>query len=123
MVSFYPCEIHGTRYRTALRSIRITLLEDRVRYTRRLRVCPPCLGQLLAAHADDWQKVTEDSALAGPAMCLSPDHEGQKVKPSGSAFVYVWPGGDERDEYFSEYCAIHAELLISSFGLIPEPSS
>jgi hypothetical protein len=120
MVSVYPCDIHGGRIRGALEGIRVTLLDGSSRFTRRLRVCPQDLTELLHTHEAEWEMVSDDGLGQMGAMCSAPECQDEKRDTLSSAFVYVWRRGMPQSEYYGQYCRRHADKLIADFGLVAE---
>jgi hypothetical protein len=121
MVSVYPCELHGGRIRGALEAIRVTLLVGQRRYTRRLRVCPADLTELLHTHEAEWEMVSDEGLGPMASVCQSPECADAQRDPVSSAFVYVWRRGSPQSEYYGQYCQRHADKLIADFGLVEEP--
>lgn len=123
MVSVYPCDIHGGRIRGALEGIRVTLLVGSSRFTRRLRVCPADLSELLHVHEAEWEMVSDEGLGPMAAVCSAPECTDEKRDALSSAFVYVWRRGSPQSEYYGQYCRRHADKLIADFGLVAEADS
>ena len=117
MVSVYPCDIHGGRIRGALEGLRITLLAGESRFTRRMRVCPIDLTELLHTHEDEWEMVSDEGLEPMAAVCSAPNCQGDPSTPLAPAFVYVWRRGQSQAEYYAQYCQLHVADLVRTFGL------
>lgn len=120
MVSVYPCELHGMRIRGALEGFRVTLLFRDRRASRKLRVCPGCLSQVLEEHVSDWCYVSDEGLSPGSGLCLTCGRaagSGERLVP---AFVYVWRRGTDQAEYYGEYCEECASAVRERYGLLWE---
>lgn len=122
MVSVYPCDIHGGRIRGALEGIRVTLLVGSSRFTRRLRVCPADLEELLHTHEAEWEMVSDEGLGPMATVCSAPECTNAERGSLSSAFVYVWRRGAPQSEFYGQYCRHHADKLIADFGLVEEAS-
>ena len=120
MVSVYPCEIHGSRIRGALEGIRITLLRGDDRYSRRLRVCPSDLTELLRTHSEEWIRVDDDGLATLDGLCTSCGTDENATRFSDQVFVYVWRRGQPQDEFYGALCYSCGERLRKDFALVKE---
>lgn len=120
MVSIYPCELHGQRIRGSLEGIRLTLLSRQSRFTRKLRVCPVDMDEVLGRHAEEWELVSDEGLSSESSMHCSRCHDEPDGSRLVSAFVYVWRRGKAQDEYYGQYCDGCAAELINTYGLVEE---
>jgi len=120
MVSVYACDVHGGRIRGALEGLRVTLLRPQDRFTRKLRVCPADLDQVLSTHDSEWEVVTDEGLGVGSMLCTACGSEASPGSALSSAFVYVWRRGSPMDEYYGLYCSSCGDKLIRDFGLVLE---
>lgn len=123
MVSVYRCDVHGQRIRGALEGIRITLLFADYRASRKLRVCPSDLTEMLRTHDEEWSVVSDEGLQAGALVCSAC---GDAV-PSGTrlvpVFVYVWRRGLDQEERFGQYCPSCARAVEAAFSLTREDTA
>lgn len=123
MVSVYPCDVHGARIRGPLEGIRVTLLSHSDRYSRRLRVCPPDLDQILSTHEREWEHIEDEGLAAHQQVCSACAREPQGPEDRFDCFVYVWRRSTPQSEYYGIYCSKCGGDLISTFGLAQEQAS
>ena len=117
VVSVYQCDIHGARIRGALEGLRVSLLLKSASFTRKLRVCPTDLDELLKTHAQEWVEL-DDSGLEAPSTVCSACEETLGVFPErGDAFIYVWRRSSPQREFYAVYCLGCSDRLIRDFQL------
>ena len=99
----YPCEKHGARYKGPQQTIYPAMLNGTTRLGHKVRVCPPCLSQIM-----EWlQEHTSpaDSQL-GVFSCWNC---GAQDTP-WAMFVTVYAQGEERQDFFGRSCGGCASL-------------
>lgn len=120
MPSVYRCDVHGARIHGALEGLRVTLLWRDGRYTRKLRVCPADLDELLTTHSGEWQPVTDDTLEPSEPLCSACGAPVGGERLRYDAFVYCWRRSEPQTEYYGIYCAPCASSVIQAFNLQPE---
>jgi hypothetical protein len=70
-VSIYPCELHQRRVPGALEHIRFTIICDGHHYSRRLRLCPDHLSEVVERYAQHWTSDTDLGSAPKDPLCPS----------------------------------------------------
>ena len=120
MVSVYSCDVHHGRIRGALEGLRVTCLSGESRYSRRLRVCPNDLDEILRGLLAEWSLATDDGAgLVENLLCSSC---GKAFGTPGRRFcvAYVWRRGQPQSEYCTDLCEACSIDLIDTWNLKEE---
>lgn len=121
MVSVYPCDVHGARIRGALEGLRVSLVLKSVSYSRRLRLCPTDLDELLKTHSQEWLELTDDGLVPEYTVCCSCEKPLGKFPNRGDAYVYVWRRRSPQQEFYAVYCIGCGDRLIRDFRLEEQP--
>ena len=117
MVSIYPCDVHGRRVPGRLGAAYVTLTRGTTKRSRRMRVCSPCLGDILQTYDDEWTPVGLEDTVPVAEMCGSCKAPLTEIQDPWGCFVTTFSRGDERADYFGWYCERDAEGLATSLGL------
>ena len=120
MVSVYKCDVHGARIRGALEGLRVTILKGRVRYSRKLRVCPLDLDSLLDEEKGRWGLLSESVLDAPDELQFSCGHLSPDGPIDSHLFAYVWRRGQPEAEYYADLCAKCCAGYVDRLGLIEE---
>lgn len=120
MPSVYPCDVHGARIRGALEGLRVTLLRKPSRYSRKLRVCPADVDELLRTHSQEWIEIDDDGLATTDALCGACREPVPAGSNRGDAFVYLWRRNSPQREFYAVYCSSCCDRLIRDFGLVEE---
>lgn len=120
MVSVYPCDVHGARIRGALEGLRVTLLRKSTRYSRKLRVCPTDVDEILRTHTSEWVGVDDDGLGTLDQVCTACAREIGNAEERGDCFVYLWRRNRPLEEYYGIYCLNCGDRLVKAFGLLQE---
>lgn len=118
MVSIFPCDVHGRRAPARLGSAYLTVARGTDKWSRKLRVCAPCLADILKTHEDEWTDLGVDDEVQVAEVC--PTCQAVLTDPSEryGCFVTIYPRGDERQDFFAWYCPVDADSLARAYGLI-----
>lgn len=103
-MSIYPCGVHGRRVNGPLGAIYLSLLRGGDRRSRRMRVCSPCLTELLAGDGSTWVRVDPDDTGTLAEVCSSCDKAVNSPTTKALFFGTVYPPGKNRDDYFAYFC-------------------
>ena len=120
MVSVYKCDVHGSRIRGALEGLRVTILKGRLRYSRKLRVCPVDLDSLLDQEEGRWGLLSESELDAPDELQFSCGHLDPGGPIDSHLFAYVWRRGQSKAEYYSDLCAECCARYVQRLGLVEE---
>lgn len=116
-MSIYPCSVHGSRIRGPLSGLYPAVLSGGDRFSRRMRVCGPCIEATFATLGDAWIRVdvSDEGELALVCAACSSKHD----DPSffDSFFCTVYKKGEEREDWFAYYCPTCAKGLIDTLDL------
>lgn len=116
-MSIYPCDIHGQRVRGSLEAVYASLLRGQLRYSRRLRVCPNDLDELLSAHQREWLCLSDDDSIDLGPVCGACGQRFEEASDLQPLFITVYRRGQDREDYFARYCETCAADLANVLGL------
>jgi hypothetical protein len=119
-VSIFPCDLHGSRIRGSLGGAYITLLRGTDRYKRVLRVCSLCATQLRSDYEDQWVDVSDDVGVLESGVCSACRSAEKPMSQLFPIFVTVFEKGNERADYFAEYCPSCSDAMCDKLGLTLE---
>ena len=117
MVSIFPCDVHGRRVLTRLGSAYITLARGSTKRSRKLRLCSPCLGDILKTYGEHWTEVDLDDEIPLAEVCASCQEAVPETKDREILFVTTYERGDDRRDFFAYYCPMDATSLAGALGL------
>ena len=116
-VSIYPCSLHGKRIVGRLGAIYPALLYRGSRRSAKLRVCDPCLDNLFATLGSKWTRAEVDSEDAPSAVCGSCGKQDESLGERHAFFLTVYRRGEEREDWFGQYCAGCASDVVDTLSL------
>ena len=116
------CDLHGRRTPGALEGFRLSLYNDRARYTRRLRLCPDHIDAILERRGREWTLLDNESYAVDASVCSSCKTKISEPSERVSAAAYVYRRRQEPAEYFAWYCDPCSLALIEDYGLERETS-
>lgn len=119
MVSIFPCDVHGRRIATRLGSAYVTVARGQDKRSRKLRLCSPCLADLLETYKGQWANLGDDDEVSLAEVCGACEKALSRQEDRYHCFVTTYERGDDRQDYFSYYCREHAQPIIDSLGLNP----
>jgi hypothetical protein len=99
-MSMYPCSVHGSRIKGPLGAIYVSVLDHGSRYSRRMRMCGPCLGDFEAHAGSNWvaaEQSSEADVLPLCSACGVPTSETENAVP---IFATLYRPGQEREDQF-----------------------
>lgn len=116
-MSVVPCDLHGETVSGKLLGFYLTVVQDGLRLTRRLKVCDSCVSNLQSSYGSKWSdgfilnRFTAESACA---QCGELRGERGTLHPM---YCTCYNGRGTRYDYYASYCASCAGLLIDTFDL------
>jgi hypothetical protein len=116
-VSIYPCDLHGRRVPGPLASAYLTLLRGGTRDSRRMRLCPEHMDQVLGSESLGLAEVRDDGETIDFAVCGACGEDADSGATLASLFATVYRRGAERADYFSALCHACAERAVSDYRL------
>lgn len=117
MVSIYPCMVHGRRVAGRLDSAYPSIVHRGSRRSRKLRVCPTCLDDLFATHGQRWVKIDLDDGDDFEAVCGTCGADLDGVADPHAFFLTVYRRGQEREDWFGQYCPECASGMVDMLKL------
>ena len=118
-MSAFPCASHGTRVTGPLASVYITVLRGAARFRSKQRLCSPCLADLLERKAKCWRPTDDVGVYEYSDICDSCRQTSMLSDGLDPVFVTVYPGHDERQDYFARVCGACGDDLITELSLKP----
>ena len=120
-MAHYPCDGHGARYTGPQRTAYPAIVGGAMTLRDRRRLCRPCYEELETWCGEYLGLVGSDGGTE-PGNCASCNGEAP-----WAVFVTLYPGGEERKDYYGRCCADCArgdvgQALFGAQGL-PEASA
>lgn len=122
-MSLYSCDIHGRRVPGTLEGANCSLLRGRVRYFRKLRLCPEHLDQILRHESYGFTADDGDNAVLEQNMCSACGQEPLEAALLDLAIFRTWRHGTGRTDYLARLCQQHSTELELSLGLSLEDTT
>jgi len=69
-----------------------------------MRLCGPCLGDILDTIGSHWKKVDLEDDAPLEAMCAACNADISSQSPNIAFFGTLYERGSERVDYFARYC-------------------
>lgn len=117
MVSIYPCDVHGRRIAGRLEGAYPSLVYRGSRRSRKLRVCASCLDSIFATYGGHWTKADIESDEAYDPVCGTCEASLETVAEPHAFFLTVYRRGQEREDWFGQYCPGCAMGLADNLAL------
>jgi len=121
IVSFYPCDSHRERVNGALSGARVTVLHRDANYSRKLRLCEPCLSDLVGVLANQWQELRDGEPPPSDSRLQVCTQEGCDRQSAAPIFGFVYPRGFEPRFFYGRLCGDHATARVRDLELLPNP--
>jgi hypothetical protein len=116
-MSSQPCDLCGQPARGKLTSLYVTVVLDRDRHKKRLKVCPSDLVSVQATYGDQWSDgFIKLNGKASRACCGC----GTVLEETGwlhPLYVTAYDQQSRRYDYSAEYCEPCARTVIGHFSL------
>lgn len=116
-MSLFPCSIHGARVKGSLGSVYVSALDGTNRYSRRMRVCSPCLADFLATVGSEWVPADPGGSDQPIPMCSSCSKPATSSGTAWAVFCTVYEPGADRIDYFGAVHAKCASEFVSGLNL------
>ena len=116
-MSLQPCDLCGEQPRGKLTSFYVTVILNKDRHKRRLRICPGDLQSVQATYGDQWSDgLIKTNGHPSRACCSCGEVLGENgwLHP---LYVTAYDQQRRRYDYSAEYCESCARTVISHFGL------
>lgn len=116
-MSMFPCSEHGARVKGPLGALYVSALHGTDRYSRRMRLCGPCLASVLSGVGGEWIPADSSDAGVDLPMCSACSKPVQASDDSWAVFATAYPPGSNRDDYFGQLHAACATGFVDGLGL------
>lgn len=120
-MSLYPCEFCKARVPGALESVRLTALSDNAPYSRRMRLCPAHLNELVQVELGKWDVVGAELSNSADVLCAACGGGLENGSRGYAVFAWIWRRGADAEERYATYCYGDGERLINNYGLNQQP--
>lgn len=117
VVSIYPCMVHGRRVAGRLDTAYPSIVHSGSRRSRKLRVCPTCLDELFAVDGVRWVQVSMDDGDEFEPVCAACGTDLDGVADPHAFFLTVYRRGQEREDWYGQYCPKCASDLVDKLQL------
>lgn len=114
MVSVLPCDRHGHVVPAGVRGVFPSIVISGQRYSRKLRLCDECIGELLDHHDAEWREVTIANRDPDPSACARCATEPGDLKDLNTFWVTLYVQGKYRRDYRSRYCPACSQLMVDT---------
>jgi len=100
-MAYYPCDVGLHRYTGPQGSAYVGVLRQSERASRKLRLCPEHLEQLLAR---SLKRADVDGQVPLPVLECWACGSDVEYDTRWAVFVTAYPAGKGREDYFGEFC-------------------
>lgn len=116
-MSMFPCSEHGARVKGPLGALYVSALDGTNRYSRRMRLCGPCLASVLSGVGSEW--ISADTGTPGLdlPMCSACSKPVPSQDRAWAIFATAYPPGANRDDYFGAVHSSCASEFVAGLGL------
>jgi len=104
----FPCDQHGLRYNGPQRTAYLAVLNGSTAERKRRRLCRDCFAAL-DAYCE--ASMVSASSEGEPQECM----ECTSMDLPVAAFATLYPGGDDRVDFYGRICSEHVDLVKGAF--------
>lgn len=119
-MSRFPCDVHGRRVSGPLEAAYPSLVRGRVTYFRKMRVCSVDLDSILGSERYGLLEAGDDTEALVTNVCGSCGQRSTGPNSLDSLYLPVYRRGQERQDYYGEFCPSCGDRIIAEWKLSVE---